>query len=234
MTRTRDRLDAVDQRILGAPAPTTLCPGRDRATPARQVIEHLDLDEDMQDALTEGLAGILESWTHHFPNNLFWDVELLAESLSRAGSPAECQTTAGRVADLARGFGRSTKIRFQYVHDFLYGFDWARWVARDPEERDGVGPFEQCFLAHLELRQVELLELIDHDDQKYPRLVGPGHRNPFGFARDPASEAQLHLALAKASLVPVEAWSFGGRATWDRPFARLREELAKDLGLGCP
>jgi hypothetical protein len=138
--------------------------------------------------------------------------------------------TTEQVIRLHRLFGQGTPIRFRYVHDFLYGFDWARWVARDPQKRSSVGPYDDVFLDYLEGRGHELLALIERDDAKYPTLRDAAPRNPFPFSREPEAEAEIHRSLARLGLIPVPAWSSEGKSTWDRPYVALREEEARRLG----
>ena len=111
----------------------------------------------------------------------------------------------------------------------MYGYDWAKWVARDPARRDWVGPFDQEFLRYSRRRAGELFELIQRDDTRYPRLHDGGFRNPFGFSRQPAAETALFEDLAHDRLIPVEAWRIGAEPSWDRPFADLRLKRAERI-----
>jgi hypothetical protein len=224
-------LEAADRRRRGSrPGASTLAPDRPHATPLTDLVP-AGAEPARADALARGLADIVSAWAEHFPENIFWDVDLLAQRLWALEDPGAIARRARRIADLARGFGHQTEIRFQYVHDFLYGYDWCRWVARDPEEREHVGPFDADFLAYLERRQAELLELIAQDDAKYPRLENGRPRNPFGFSRHHEDERRLLRTLAQRRDIPVETWRPHGRCSWDRPFARIREQTAEELGL---
>ncbi len=185
----------------------------------------------------EGLSAVVESVRTHFPGNLLWDLDRLAASVLREaagrGDPAAHVGEAlGEVVSLHALFGRATPIRFRYVHDFVYGFDWAKWVRRDPSGRRRIGPFDLAFLRSMRARGGELLELIERDDAKYPRLGDARPRNPFAFSREPSAELRLHRDLARRDLVPVRAWLPDGEPTWDRPFAEEREARARALGLG--
>jgi hypothetical protein len=216
----------------------TLDPERQHATSLDVVIEvATKAHPHLRDEAAEGLADIVDAQLRSFPDNLFWDLDLLAVRLvaqaSESTVPARAlRTLAGDVAALQELYGQRTPIRFRYVHDFLYGFDWARWVARRPPERASVGPFDLGFFDYGRQRGAELLELIDRNDAKYPRLgeevVG---RNPFRFSREPADERRLLRDLSSRGLVPVEAWRADGRARWETPFSDLREARAKELGL---
>lgn len=207
--------------------------GRGTLDPARAMRTPLsDLAHD--GALARALETIDASIATHFPENLFGDLDRLAHDLAlvrdQEGEPAMA-ARAARIAHVHALFGRETVLHFRYTHDFLYGYDWARWVARLPAERGGVGPYDDAFLAYSEQRASELCALVAADDGKYGRLAPGAHRNPFPFRRDLDSERVLHRALAADDLVPVQAWRRDGAATWDRPFSALREERARALGL---
>lgn len=188
-------------------------------------------------ALADALVAIATAMRRAFPHNIFGDLERIADVLWRASADAEepaahLREQGLRIAALHDRFGGGTSINFRYTHDFLYGFDWAKWVARDPSARATVGPYDLPFLAYTERRADELIELIDRGgDAKYPQLPDGLARNPFGFSREPSAEAELHVHLARRGLLPVQAWCSGTEPVWDRPFADLRAEAAVRLGL---
>jgi hypothetical protein len=129
------------------------------------------------------------------------------------------------------GFGRSSVINFRYVHDFMYGFDWARWVSHEPQTRQGIGPFDKPFLYHVEERRGELVELIVDHDAQFGFAADGVHHNPFRFSREPADERRLHEALAGDNLIPVQAWRFDGTRDWAQPYTQIREQYAQKLGI---
>jgi hypothetical protein len=232
-------------------ARTTLDPRRTRATSLEDLGTRLwrpapvPVAASLRPVLVRGLLRIADAIQRNFPDNLFWDLDQLFSSLvGRAqshrapGSSAalaraerDVRQMAFRVVELQDLFGRQTRIRFRYVHDFLYGYDWAKWVKKDEAARSGVGPYDAPFLDALYTRGLELLELIDANDLTYPPLPEGVPRNPFGFSREPESEEVLHRELARAALVPVEAWRGDGTARWEPDFTRLRAERAVSLGL---
>lgn len=188
-------------------------------------------------AVEAGLGEIEASIHAAFPDNLFADLDKLAAGIAReAAAGPEPLAHIARATDttvtLMHLFGCGTTIRFRYVHDFIYGFDWAKWVRKDPGARAEVGPFDQAFLSRMVGRGHELLALIEANDAKYPRLPGEGARNPFGFSREPEDERALFTDLAVRGLLPVAAWDCDASAVWDRPFAELRRERAVALALG--
>jgi hypothetical protein len=206
----------------------SLAPGR---THARSVADLArDLDEGgARPPVGPHLERIADAFTRDFPENVFLDLDLLGATLARM-EDAERAEVALSIVRVSAEFG-GAPIQFRYAHDFLYGFDWCRWVARDPGTRAAVGPFDLPFLRYLSDRARELCALIAEDDAKYGHVPRGTYRNPFAFSRSPEDEARLHRALAERDLVPVEAWSTAGRARWERPYAELREEVARELGL---
>jgi hypothetical protein len=211
----------------------SLAPGRSRSRSVEEVVAHVADGSPAAAELTAALREIEAAAAAAFPGNIYWDTELLATELLRAG-PGELAALGRQIAGLQALYGHNTVIRFRYVHDFLYGYDWAKWVQREPEERAGVGPFAPAFIDHQERRARELEQLIADDDAVYPSLPEGQVRNPFPFSREPEAEALLLAELAAAGLLPVEAWDAAASPRWDRPYADLRIERAAALGLSLP
>ena len=185
-------------------------------------------------AIADGLGRISRAIERHFPENVFADLDRIAadlESRCERFGDVSSLAHADRIVRVHALFGVETVLRFRYAHDFLYGFDWARWVARDPIARAAVGPYDDAFLDYSETRAAELAALVGSGDRKYGPLARDAHRNPFPFRRDPEAERILHRALAAEDAVPVRAWEPHGTDTWDRDFAAAREETAHTLGL---
>lgn len=235
------RLAAVDAAIEAAtPARATLDPARLRAHTLLEVwsgLCHADAVSGLAAPLADGLAAIAEAALAAFPGNVFWDFDFIAADLlgrarvEGAGGEALIAALSSRIAGLHRLYGGRTAIRFRYVHDFVYGFDWAKWVRREPSARASLGPHDPAFLDHMERRGGELLELIASDDATYPRLRDERHRNPFPFSREPADEYRLHRELARRGQIPVEAWRMDARPEWRRDHAELRRACARSIGL---
>jgi hypothetical protein len=200
---------------------STLDPARTERTP----LDRLDGSRDV----AAGLRCIDAAIQRHFPENLFDDLDLVATSLAAHPRPL---AHAERIAAVHALFGRETPLCFRYAHDFLYGFDWARWVARDPSTRAHVGPYDDAFLAYSAQRAAELTRLVADADPKYGPLELGAHRNPFPFRRDLEAERELHRALAAAGEIPVPGWDTHATPVWDRPFTAIREARAQALGLG--
>lgn len=228
------RLRAADETQKARSPLLSLCPDRQLATPLAvlgQTLLSRDVAAERAAAFAEGLARIAEAIGRNFPGNIFWDLDFVAATLSCLAEPRAMTTLADAIVELNDLFGSQTPIRFRYAHDFIYGFDWAKWVTRDPKNRKDVGPFTLEFLQSMRDRGSELLDLIAHDDPKYPKLPPGQDRNPFRFAREPAAEQLLHEDLARRGLLPVETWRVDAAPVWTRPFAELRDERARALGL---
>ncbi len=217
----------------------SLAPGREQSRSLLEVCAAAALPTDHADTLmtlATGLGELAEALRESFPDNLCCDLDLLvAHTLRRARASvrpaADVADRLARISRLQRLYGRDTAIRFSYVHDFVYGLDWAKWVGRDPDLRASVGPFDTAFLDHLERRAHVMLGLIAADDPVYGQIAEDQARNPFPFSREPAAELTLHRDLAARGLLPVPAWDPDATPTWRRPFAALRVERAAALGL---
>ena len=233
-----DKLEHADRMLrVRVARPRSLAPSREEATPLRDLVPRLLSQENRgtaawRDALTEGMTSILGSLVEHFPETLFWDLDALgAALLGGAPSPSRLGARCRAIVAVQAAYGRHTVLRFRYVHDFTYGFDWAKWVGRCPQERSLCGPFDEPFIDYLAQRGQELVALVAADDTTYPKLPDGRPRNPFAFAREPDDEARLLEDLASRGQLPVAAWETAPRPRWDAPFARWREERARALGI---
>jgi hypothetical protein len=227
----------VDDQIRERPSgPLTLDPGRPAASPLSDLVAELAGPSQSPD-LAAAAAAVAEAQIRSFPENLFWDFDFYLASVHRhAAASADYGAHLRAVTEITVGlmnlYGQQSAIRFRYVHDFMYGYDWARWVRRDPDARASVEPFGLEFLMQTERRGRDILTLIDDDDEWYPRLGDGTSRNPFPFSREPKDELRLYRALAEGRCIPVEAWHLGARPDAGRDFDALRQETAASLGLG--
>lgn len=227
---------------LGAQCPAawaSLAPDRDHCWGPAAVARELrgeGVDGQLARAVEDGLEQVVAAMRSAFPENILGDLDHLGAALAAEAAAARdprshLRRTVALVVDLQHLFGQGTAIRFRYVHDFIYGFDWAKWVRQDPAVRAAIGPYDLLFLERMARRGNELLDLIASGDTKYPRLPDAGPRNPFGFSREPADELRLHRDLAARSLLPVQAYRCGATPSWDAPYAELRLERARALGI---
>lgn len=213
----------------------SLDPTRERAHSLREVAEHL-LPQLPDDATTRAFATALidisNSMYQHFAATLFWDFDMFAAAIVRQNrTPQAMHTYAQTVVNMMGAFGRRTNIAFMYTHDFIYGFDWSRWVLRDPDTRKNISPYDLVFVQRMIRRAQELESLIAKDDDKYHKIEGGAARNPFGFNREPEYEIPLFNRLAREQLLPVEAWNYNGITRWEKHYTNIRAEVAADLGI---
>jgi hypothetical protein len=239
-----DQLGEVD-RQLALERRLTLHPKRAHASSLTWLSDQLLRGDDpasIERGFAESLSKVTLSIAEHFPDNIFWDLDFLAASLIEQARQARgCGGDGAAIermreitellVDVQALYGVRSAIHFRYIHDFIYGYDWARWVARGPETRAAIGPYDPVFLQRMRDRAEELLRLIAADDEQYPRLEQDVSRNPYAFSRDPDAESALFLQLARAELIPVEAWRTDPVPNWNRPYGELREQHARELGL---
>jgi hypothetical protein len=229
-------LAEIDERIaLTAYGRLTLDPCRSTANRLDDLVMGLT-DPGETPHLGAAAIAVADAQLRSFPENLFWDFDFFLASIHRdaLASPdyADHLRKVTRVTvGLMNLYGQQSAIRFRYVHDFMYGFDWARWVRRDPGSRQEAAPFGMEFLQQSENRGRDILKLIDEDDALYPSLEDGVARNPFPFAREPEHELPLYRLLAERGEVPVETWRIDARPDSSRDFDALREEAAAFLGL---
>jgi hypothetical protein len=234
--QTAPPLSEIDARIARTPrGALSLDPDRSRATSLRDVVRALAQPSQLPH-LEAVASAVAEAELQSFPENVLWDFDFYlasihAEACVSAGYAAHLDRVTEITVGLMRLYGQQSTIRFRYVHDFMYGFDWARWVRRDPNARTSVGPFSLRFLEQIEARGRDILTLIEDDDAQYPKLSGPDARNQFAFARDPDDELALYRRLAACGCVPVEAWRLDAKPDASRDFDALRERIAESLGL---
>lgn len=228
------RLDSLDARLDALPGGArSLAPGRLRATPLGLLIDALARgDARRWDVLATALARVVEAQLEHFPENLFWDSDSIATSLAREPDAAALEERVQLIESLMRIYGIRGPVRFQYLHDFTYGFDWALWVRRRPEERAHVAPFGMAFLRYSAKRGHEMLALVaSGDDSRYPPIPEHQRRNVFKYSREPEDELRLMRVLALEGAIPVKAWTLEVDCDYQRDFQSLREDVARTLGL---
>ncbi|MCC5614569.1 hypothetical protein LC605_05645 [Nostoc sp. CHAB 5836] len=187
--------------------------------------------------LQETLESIVRTQLQNFPENIFWDFDFLVSSMLRQaliadeGAVSFLKIFGEKMVSLTEMFGKKTEIRFRYVHDFMYGFEWARWVQKEPQNRAHVEPFSLLFLDYLLVKGQELLQRINHGQLTSYKLCDTGYRNPFTFSREPEDEYRLLTYLAEEQLIPVAVWNWNASPVWNKPFQEMRQQLALKLNI---
>ncbi|NDJ23357.1 hypothetical protein GS682_17295 [Nostoc sp. B(2019)] len=183
------------------------------------------------------LEDIVHAQLQSFPENIFWDFDFMVSSMLRQtlvadeGAVIFLKSFGKKMVSLTDMFGIKTEIRFRYVHDFMYGFEWARWVQKDPQTRVHIEPFSLVFLDYLLAKGEELLQRISHGQVKCYKLCDTGYRNPFTFSREPEDEYRLLTYLAQEQLIPVATWNWNAHPVWNKPFQEMRQQLALKLNI---
>lgn len=183
------------------------------------------------------LEHILHAQLQNFPQNIFWDFDFVVSSMLRqalaAGDRAIdfLESFGNKMVSLSELFGIKTEIRFRYVHDFIYGFEWARWVQKQPETRAHLEPFSLVFLDYLLVKGKEILQRISHGQNITYKLCDTGFRNPFTFSREPEDERLLLSCLAGEELIPVATWNWDAQPVWNKPYQDMRQQLALKLDI---
>lgn len=194
---------------------------------------HLLKTEELKNTFIQSIENLYLSQIDNFPLNIFWDFDSLIHQIFLCESTQKMKVYVRRLCQLNEIFGNKGKINFSYSHDFIYGFDWIRWVKKDYEKRKFIAPFDPVFLSYLEKRARELKDLIDKNDKKYGRLPANEARNPFTFMRTPEEEIRLHLGLAEDQKIPVPAWktSFPLNIPFEIDLTAAREAYSQKIGI---
>lgn len=201
------------------------------------LIAQQNTDIQIITTIQETLESIVRTQLQNFPENIFWDFDFLVSSMLRQALNADegaipfLKVFAEKMISLTEMFGNKTEMRFRYVHDFMYGFDWARWVQKEPQNRAHVEPFSLVFFDYLLAKGKELLQRINHGQVISYKLCETGYRNPFTFSREPEDEYRLLTCLAEEQLIPVAAWNWNANPIWNRPFQEMRQQLALKLDI---
>ncbi|MBN3927804.1 hypothetical protein [Nostoc sp. NMS4] len=194
-------------------------------------------DIEIITTLQQTLESIVSTQLQNFPENIFWDFDFLVSSMLRQALTADegaipfLKVFGEKMVCLTEMFGSKTEIRFRYVHDFIYGFDWARWVQKEPQNRAHVEPFSLVFFDYLLAKGKELLQRIKHGQVVSYKLCETGYRNPFTFSREPEDEYRLLTYLAEEQLIPVAAWDWNASPVWNKPYQEMRQQLALKLNI---
>ncbi len=219
--------------------PLSLNPNKDLITSFSELeskIVQQVTDVYLLKTIRDNLQKILEALLQNFPENIFWDFDFIVSSMLKQALLADdivnaLEEFSHKIVLLMNMFGRESAIRFRYIHDFTYGFEWARWVKRKPEQRSRLQPFCLLFLDDLLTKGEEILQSIQENNEKYPQISGKRYRNPFCFSREPEDEGCLLIYLAAHECIPLEAWKWDTCAVWDKPFSQIREDASLKLNI---
>ncbi|WP_392531851.1 hypothetical protein [Nostoc sp. C117] len=201
------------------------------------LIAQQNIDIQIITTVQETLESIVNAQLKNFPENIFWDFDFIVSSMLRQALVADegavpfLKAFGEKMVSLTEMFGINTEIRFRYVHDFIYGFDWARWVQKEPQNRAYIEPFSLIFFDYLLAKGKELQQRISHGQSSSYKLCDTGYRNPFSFSREPKDEYRLLTYLAEEQLIPVAVWDWNTSPVWNKPFQEMRQQLALKLNI---
>lgn len=187
------------------------------------------------DLIQNSLELILIAQIQNFPENIFWDFDYIVREIlqialnNQYSIEQHLEEFTSKMVSLMDLFGNNHEICFRYVHDFSYGFDWARWVQKQPQQRSQTHPFNDTFLNDLLQRGHAMIQAIASDSNDQYRACQNSYRNSFNFSREPEDEYRLMTILASYQLIPVPTWDWNATPTWDKPFDQLREQVSRKL-----
>jgi len=220
----------------------TLCPGRETAINSEFLetkLKSLLQSEGDWRAFEDFLLGFILTLQENFPGNLFYDLDYFLWSIVRTSKEEEfvfqneLQKKKDLIQKIFTTFGIHSKIKFQYAHDFLYGYDWCKWVREKQLGEKDITPFGYPFLLYILGRGKDMLQLVESDSLEYPSLEAnsKSFRNPFLFQRSPSQEALVMRSLASEGKLPVLGWDLDFTPAPEVDFLKIRFERAQDLGI---
>lgn len=201
------------------------------------LLTEMNVDSKIIKSLADAVEPIVHAQLSNFPDNIYWDFDFMVHNMlnqaliAKEGAFDFLNTFTDKVVSLMNLFGIKTQIHFRYIHDFMYGFEWAKWVKKDPYARFHTEPFGIIFLDYILSRGQEMIQLINLNDTKYYQLTDSAYRNPFSFSREPECECRLLSYMAEEELIPVPAWDWNACPMWNKPFQQIRQELSVQLDI---
>jgi len=235
------KIKLIDSQLIDHCGGTvlTLNPKSNSARLLEEIFDTIDLGEsEYIDIILETLSTIQLEQCFNFPNNIFWDKDYFVSYFIETIYTIEDNKREEYIlqfkelnTNLLQLFGKNSTIQFQYLHDFTYGFDWAKWVSKDSKVRKKILPFSHQFLTRMYKRGNELQKLISDNDKKYPSISTNEFRNPFHFNRSTKNEIKLLSELALIDGIPLKGWEPELTLEWNKDFSELRESIANTLGI---
>ncbi|TGN14038.1 hypothetical protein [Leptospira ilyithenensis] len=224
---------------LKYPSRRTLCPAKNQVTRFEEIgnqISDLLQNETNWKYSAEVTSKIVHSVMDHFPENIFWDFDyMIMKIVNNSIDPEQdflqsMSLTAGKILNIFSIFGKNSAIKFRYIHDFIYGYDWLKWILEKKQPGDETDPYGVCFLDYIGHRGMEMISLVGKNDTNYPELNGE-YRNPFLFSRSDEDEINLLTNLARSGNIPIEAWDRYANPKSDRNYSKIRLERSEQMGI---
>jgi hypothetical protein len=234
------RFGRIDSFIdVGFPDRKSLCPSKacaSRFSEIEKSLTDISLTEADLDLLCDSVERIIRTVVVHFPENIFWDFDFMIYRLAYNAKNNEyafrdsLAVFTEKLVNIFSIFGANSPIKFRYIHDMIYGFDWLKWMLEKKEPKEDMDPYGMDFLNYIHARGLELIALIDKNDTDYPELDG-NYRNPFLFSRSTSEEILLHKNLSDSSLLPIEAWNKDFMPKCDKNYSLIRLQRSKEMGI---
>jgi hypothetical protein len=197
----------------------------------------LDLTKAELDLVNRFFKTTIRLFIKNFPENIFWDFDYFVFQIVQSGlqNRSEFELYLNKKQNLVEKileiFGQHSSIRFRYIHDFIYGYDWQKWYKDIRIEINDPSPFGFSFLEYILNRGIEIQSLIEQDDKKYGKIAKSQNRNPFFFRREPEDEISLLQNLAESGDLPIQAWELRAIPDAGKNYSMIRTQRAKSLNL---
>ncbi|PJE04242.1 MAG: hypothetical protein CK427_02860 [Leptospira sp.] len=234
-----DLLSAIDQLLKDHSISfLSLSPNKELATSITQILEVEAESLDSELEITEWILFcklLIEESIFNFKENIFWDFDffihsLVSEYMSTIDKSEFLEERKKKIFTIFRLFGSHSLVRFKYLHDFLYGYDWYKWRTQIiPNQTNDLNPFGLSFLNYIEARGYELIELIGQNDTNYPQIEKDENRNPFYFSRSKEDESLLWRSLAQDDLIPIPSWEREIFISLSKNYSEIRNLRAIEL-----
>lgn len=214
----------------------SLSPNRDKPLAPWQIVKEFEgkLSGAQQGDVVKRFTSFLKVVRESYPRNIYWDLDRLVSSTIERGffkgefQHKEFEKRIDRIEDLMIDFGCKGEIRFEFIHDFTYGFDWVKWIQKSkPRHVAYDDPFQNEFLSYLKSRGGQILELIHSGcDAKYPQLKAGEFRNAYTYDRSREAEIQLMSSLVRQNFVPLKIWERDAKPVYIEQAFEKRRELS--------
>ncbi|WCL50907.1 hypothetical protein [Leptospira sp. GIMC2001] len=195
-------------------------------------------DLDLLIIFAEKFATIIDSILINFPKSIFWDFDyfcksLMSEKQSIEDWKSEFDQRLELILSINERFGCKSSIRFQYYHDFLYGFDWFKWMNLENRESSKADPFGIEFLSYINNRGKEMEVLIEKNSEEYGQIEDHSFRNPFYFTRTDNDEMLLMRNLASNDELPLQTWKLYPNLECKKDYSEIRNKRAFELNISA-
>ena len=194
---------------------------------------------ETQAAIEDLIVALASDIPRHFPENIFWDFDCLCGAIASCAASASISApnyileATDILRELLKMFGLHSSIRFRYMHDFIYGYDFEQWEPESSLPFAEKQDFSISFLQAMLKKGRAMERCAARNGAAYPQLAEGRYRNTFSFCREPDSERLLFSHLVRQGLLPLEGWRLDGADVRiaGKKYRPLRNTCARELGL---